>query len=288
MTGSPLGAGPRPIEGVPVGLALVRDAEVLGAEPFFHEFIAGMERTLVPLGVSVLLQVVATVSAASQRMRAWAESGQAQGAILFDLVPGDERVALVKELGLPTVVIGDPVTADGLTAVWSQDDLAMADLVAALASAGHAHVGHVAGPGQMAHTIIRRRTFEEAALRHGLKTISFEGDYSRAAGVRAIADLAELGDRPTALVFDNDVMAIGALAEAKRIGLAVPSDVSLIAWDDSALCQLADPPLSAVSHDIQAFGVLAAETLVKVLSGAAPTVVRAEPAAVVCRGSLKT
>jgi hypothetical protein len=32
-----------------VGLALVRDAEVLGAEPFFHEFIAGMERVLVPL-----------------------------------------------------------------------------------------------------------------------------------------------------------------------------------------------------------------------------------------------
>ncbi|MEO3854517.1 substrate-binding domain-containing protein [Acrocarpospora sp. B8E8] len=279
------GTATRPRAGTPVGLALVRDAEVLGAEPFFHEFIAGMERILVPLGVSVLLQVVATVRQASDRMRAWAAEGQVQGMILIDLLPGDERVALVGELGMPTVVIGDPVTAGGLPAVWTQDEVAMRDVVAALVAAGHTHLGHVAGPAEMAHTIIRRRTFDAVAAEHGVRTTTFDGDYSEAAGVRAVTTLLGIDDRPTALIFDNDVMALGALHEASRLGLAVPADLSLVAWDDSALCQLAEPPLSAVSHDVQALGEMVGETLAEILSGAAPRVITAVPATLVVRGS---
>ncbi|MBM9504211.1 LacI family DNA-binding transcriptional regulator [Actinacidiphila acididurans] len=290
MASAPAARTARPQEGTPVGLALVRDAEVLGAEPFFHEFIAGMERVLVPLGVPVLLQVVATVRQAGERMRAWARYGQVQGMILIDLLPGDERVALVKELGMPAVVIGDPETAGGLPAVWTQDDVAMRDVVAGLVGAGHTHLGHVGGPAQMAHTIIRRRTFEAVAAEHGVRTTVFDGDYSEAAGVRAIAALAASAERPTALVFDNDVMALGALHEAGRRGLAVPADLALVAWDDSALCQLAVPPLSAVGHDVQELGELVGNALAQALAEGAPAaggrVVKAAPARLVARGAL--
>ncbi|MFG1811317.1 LacI family DNA-binding transcriptional regulator [Streptomyces sp. NPDC049040] len=290
MAASPGGRTARLRQGTPVGLALVRDAEVLGAEPFFHEFIAGMERVLVPLGVPVLLQVVATVRQASERMRAWARYGQVQGMILIDLLPGDERVALVEQLGMPAVVIGDPVTAGGLPAVWTQDDVAMRDVVAALVAAGHRHLGHVGGPAQMAHTIIRRRTFESVAAEYGVRTTVFDGDYSEAAGVRAVTALGALADRPTALVFDNDVMALGALHEAGRRGPAVPADLSLVAWDDSALCQLAVPPLSAVSHDVQELGELVGNALVEALAQDVPVggarVVKAAPARLVTRGTL--
>jgi len=286
MAAVPSGRAPRLRKGTPVGLALVRDAEVLGTEPFFHEFIAGMERVLVPLGVPVLLQVVATVEQACDRMRAWARYGQVQGMILIDLLPGDERVALVKQLGMPTVVIGDPVTAGGLPTVWTQDDVAMRGVVAELVAAGHTHLGHVGGPAQMAHTIIRRRTFEAVAAQHGVRTSVFDGDYSEAAGVRAIAALATPADRPTALVFDNDVMALGALHEAGRRGLAVPADLSLVAWDDSALCQLAVPALSAVSHDVQELGELVGKALAEDVPSARARVVSAAPARLVRRGSL--
>lgn len=290
MAAAPTGRTPRPRQGAPVGLALVRDAEVLGTEPFFHEFIAGIERVLVPLGVPVLLQVVATVPQAAERMRAWARYGQVQGVILIDLLPGDERVALVKESGLPCVVIGDPETAGGLPAVWTQDDVAMRDVVAALVAAGHTHLGHVGGPAQMAHTIIRRRTFEAVAAEQGVRTTTFDGDYSEGAGVRALDALAAMADRPTALVFDNDVMALGALHEAGRRGLAVPADLSLVAWDDSALCQLAEPPLSAVGHDIQELGELVGNALAEALAEDAPPadgrVVRAAPARLVVRRTL--
>jgi DNA-binding LacI/PurR family transcriptional regulator len=285
MAAAPSVPAPALRRGTPVGVALVRDAEVLGAEPFFHELIAGMERVLMPLGVPVLLQVVATVRQAGDRMRAWARYGQVQGMILIDLLPGDERVALVERLHMPTVVIGDPVTAGGLPTVWTQDEVAMHDVVADLVAAGHTHLGHVCGPAQMAHTIIRRRTFESVAAQHGARTTLFGGDYSEAAGVRAVTRLAALADRPSALVFDNDVMALGALHEAGRLGLAVPADLSLIAWDDSALCQLAVPPLSAVSHDVQELGELVGYTLADALASTPPHTVTAPPARLIVRGS---
>lgn len=275
--------GPR--LGTPVGLALVRDAEVLGTEPFFHEFIAGMERVLVPLGVPVLLQVVPTLSEAKERMRTWVRQDQVQGLILIDLLPGDERVELVRRLRTPTVVIGDPVTARGLPAVWTQDDVAVREVVLALVAAGHTRLGHVAGPAEMAHTIIRRETFDAVAAEHGARTVAFDGDYSEAAGIRAITAAAHLPERPTALVFDNDVMALAALHEARRLGLAVPTDISLVAWDDSALCQLAEPPLSAVSHDVQGLGELVGDALMAALAGNPAQVVKAPPARLVSRGS---
>jgi DNA-binding LacI/PurR family transcriptional regulator len=273
---------------LPVGLALVRDAEVLGAEPFFPEFIAGMEQVLIPLGIPVLLQVVATVDQAIARIREWVRGEQVRAVILIDLLPGDERVRIVKESGIPAIAISDPETAEGLATVWLQDDVAMRDIVAALAATGHCHIGHVTGPGEMAHTILRRRIFTEAAEDLGLTATTFEGDYSRSSGKRAIVDLARLAERPTAVVFDNDVMALAALGEAARLGLAVPEDLSLIAWDDSAQCQLASPTLSAVSHDVQASGVLAAETLVSVLADGGAPVVLLPPAELVSRGSSNT
>ncbi|MDX5568655.1 substrate-binding domain-containing protein, partial [Streptomyces sp. ID05-04B] len=53
-------------------------------------------------------------------------------------------------------------------------------------------------------------------------------------------------------------------------GLAVPGDVSLLAWDDSQLCRLTHPTLSAMSHDVHGFGAEAARTLFGVLTGSGP------------------
>jgi DNA-binding LacI/PurR family transcriptional regulator len=80
-------------------------------------------------------------------------------------------------------------------------------------------------------------------------------------------------------------MALGALREARRRDVAVPADLSLVAWDDSALCQLAAPPLSAVSHDVQGLGELVGAAMAEVLAGAPVRVITAAPAVLVVRGS---
>ncbi|MEU2583674.1 substrate-binding domain-containing protein [Streptomyces avermitilis] len=64
-------------------------------------------------------------------------------------------------------------------------------------------------------------------------------------------------------MYDNDIRAVAGLSVAAEMGLSVPGDVSLLARDDSQLCRLTHPTLSAIamSHDVYGFGAEAARTL---------------------------
>ncbi|EFE66435.1 LOW QUALITY PROTEIN: transcriptional regulator, partial [Streptomyces viridosporus ATCC 14672] len=97
-------------------------------------------------------------------------------------------------------------------------------------------------------------------------------DFSGDAGARATRSLltAAPPERPTAIVYDNDIMAVAGLSVAAEMGLRVPDDVSLLAWDDSQLCRLTHPTLSAMSHDVHGFGADVARTLFEVITGEGP------------------
>ena len=211
------------------------------------------------------------------------------GVVLVDLQSDDERVALVRELGLPAAVIGDPSTAPGLPTVWTDDVGFAHEAVRFLAGRGHTVLGHVSGPPLLVHTQMRRSGFETEAAGRGLTVITVEGDYSQDSGRAATGQLlASTPVPPTAIVYDNDVMALGGLLTLKEQGLAVPADVSVVAWDDSAQCQLAVPALSAMSHDVGRIGELAAHAILNAMNGsAAGDVYEAPKAHIVVRDSTR-
>ncbi len=84
---------------------------------------------------------------------------------------------------------------------------------------------------------------------------------------RATRRLLSSAQRPTAVIYDNDVMAIAGLSVAQEMGLTVPGDLSIVAWDDSPLCRLVHPPLTALGRDIPAYGAHAARQLLAVVAG---------------------
>ena len=272
-----------------IGLVLARASQVLGEEPYYHEVIEGLERVLTPAGVSVLVKVVTDRAAETATYEQWSGRKLVDGVVLVDLQPDDERVALVRELGLPAAVIGDPSTAPGLPTVWTDDAGFAHEAVRFLAGRGHTVLGHVSGPPLLAHTQMRRSGFETEAAGRGLTVITVEGDYSQESG-RAATELllASAPAPPTAIVYDNDVMALGGLLTIQERGLAVPADVSVVAWDDSAQCQLAVPALSAMSHDVGRIGELAAHAILTAMRDAtAGDVYEAPKAHIVVRDSTR-
>jgi DNA-binding LacI/PurR family transcriptional regulator len=116
--------------------------------------------------------------------------------------------------------------------------------------------------------------------RAGVEAFSVTGDYTAEAGARATRALLEdAGRRPTAVIYDNDLMAVSGLGEAQRMEVSVPGELAIAAWDDSVLCRLVNPPLSALTHDVAAYGAHAARVLLERASGGDPGN-RVEPAAV--------
>ena len=101
----------------------------------------------------------------------------------------------------------------------------------------------------------------------GVEPVIVEGDYSEEAGVKLTTALLSLPEPPTAILYDNDVMAVAGLAAAVSLGVAVPVQLSLVAWDDSTLCRLASPALTTMSVDVHQFGVAVAESVLEHIDG---------------------
>jgi DNA-binding LacI/PurR family transcriptional regulator len=87
------------------------------------------------------------------------------------------------------------------------------------------------------------------------------------------------------VIYDNDVMAVAGLAAAQQTGRAVPADLSIVAWDDSPVCPLVHPPLTALTRDIVAYGTHAARLLLATIAGDQVADLHDEPARLTVRGS---
>jgi DNA-binding LacI/PurR family transcriptional regulator len=252
-----------------LGLVLARPASLLGVEPFTMKLISGIETTLATRSVALLLQVVPDHDAEVAAYRRWWAERRVDGIFLVNLLVDDKRVPVLEELGLPAVVIGGPGHHGNLPGVWSDDASAMAMVVEYLAALGHRRIARVAGPPGMLHTELRGRAFDEVAARLALESaVTLTTDYTAEQGAQVTRRLLSAASRPTAILYDNDIMAVAGTSVAREMAVDVPQDLSIVAWDDSVLCEIVHPPLTALSRDIVAYGAHAAERLLELLEGA--------------------
>ena len=269
-----------------VGLAIARPARVLGLEPFFMEFVSGIESELANRHTALLLQVVHDHHEEIATYRRWWAGRRVDGVLVVDLYVDDQRVPVLEQLGLPAVVVGGPDGLGSLPGVWSDDAAAVDAAVDYLVALGHSRIGRVAGLPELRHTQVRTEAVAAAMARHGLPYAGVvTTDYTGEEGARATRALLSRQARPTAVIYDNDVMAVAALGVAQEMGLRVPDDVSIIAWDDSPLCQLVRPALTALSRDITAYGAHAARMLLALLDTGEITTTEDTAARLVVRGS---
>lgn len=267
------------------GLVIDRPANLLGIEPWFMQFIAGIQAELSGGHTALLFSTAEDQAAEIAMYRSWWAQRRVDGVFLVDLQISDQRVPVLEELRMPAVVIGTPLGAGSLTAVWEDDAAATAAAVEYLAGIGHRRIARVTGIPRFWHTKIRTDAFAEAAQAAGIESVCVEADYTRERGAEATWTLLRGRRPPTAIVYDNDVMAISGLSAAQRLGVEVPAELSIVAWDDSPLCELVHPPLTALSRDIPAYGAHAARTLAQVVSGETVSHFQEEPPVLTLRGS---
>jgi DNA-binding LacI/PurR family transcriptional regulator len=260
-----------------VGLVLARPAATLGVDSFFLQLVSGVQEVLAERHLGLLFQVVEDVADECGVYRRWWAEHRVDGVLVVDPRTDDPRPRLLDELGLPGVVIGGAPEARhaGLSAVWADDAGAMASVVDGLHALGHRRIVHIAGLPGLAHTERRIRTLRAEAARRGLTGVeSVTTDYSDTAGAAVTRRVLTGPAPPTALIYDNDVMAVAGVAAAAELGRTVPSDVSVVAWEDSALCRMVRPWLSALSRDSVEFGRTAARELTALLDGGPARTVR--------------
>jgi DNA-binding LacI/PurR family transcriptional regulator len=250
-----------------LGLVVDRPARTLGIEPYFMQLISGIESELSSRDIALLLQVTEDKDAQQTTYRRWWAERRVDGVFVVDLAVDDERTKVLAELGMPAIVVGGPQGLAGLPGVWNDERAAVRSVVEYLVALGHRHIARVAGLPGLWHTVVREEAFEEAARDLGVTSSGGTTDYTGDAGARMTRRLLASSTPPTAIMYDNDVMAVAGLGVAAEMNIRVPDRLSIVAWDDSMLCRLVHPPLTAIGLDIAAYGAEVARRLTDLAAG---------------------
>ena len=249
------------------GLVLARPAKTLALEPFFMEFISGVESALSARSIALTIQLVESIEDEIEVYRRWFGERRVDGVLVADLRKEDPRVEELVRLGLPAVVIGGPVKNRALPAVWHDEAGVVVEAVRYVAALGHRRIARVAGVPEFVHTEQRTEGFLSATRELGLEAEVIATDYSAESGARVTRKLLSAPEPPSAIIYDSDLLAVTGLGVAQQMGFAVPDDVSIIGWDDSLISQVVHPPLTAITRDIVAYGDLAIRHLLEVIEG---------------------
>ena len=267
------------------GLIIDRPARTLGSEAFFMQLISGIQAELAQNHITLLFTMAEDQAEEIRMYRTWWAQRKVDGVFLVDLQVRDRRIRALEELGIPAVVLGTPRGSGSLPAVWQDDRAATEAVVSHLAGLGHRRIARVGGFARYWHSKLRTDSLAQVARAAGIEAVSVAADYTAEHGAEATRDLLKQPGRPTAILYDNDVMAVAGLGAAQRMGVRVPADLSIVAWDDSTLCELVHPALTALRRDIPAAGANAARMLREAVEGGQPDHFQEPPPVLLARDS---
>jgi LacI family gluconate utilization system Gnt-I transcriptional repressor len=187
-----------------------------------------------------------------------------------------ERAAAMIEAGqLPTVEIGQ-LTRQPLDMCISYSGRKAAQaMTARLGALGYRRIAFVSLPVRgNERAAERRRGFHAAMEELGLPvppSFVLEAEHGFEGGARAVAILMEGEERPEAIFFAADVMAVGALFECQRRGWTVPDDVAIASFDDLDLLRHVVPTITTLRIPREEIARRAALALLDRLDGRQPS-----------------
>lgn len=175
-----------------------------------------------------------------------------QGVILNSLQT-DARLAITLErLELPCILFQRLITGPRWDNYMCDDFQGTSEAMAHLLSLGHSKIALVEGFGFESHSVkFRKRAWENSLEAAGFKAnpaFVADGQYDPIASYRATKELLSAKERPTAIIYYSDMMALAGIRAAYDLGLEVPKDLSVIGYDNLTLDTFTVPRMTSVSQ----------------------------------------
>jgi LacI family transcriptional regulator len=232
--------------------------------PFFPEIVQSFEDTAVEHNYEILLTSTAhdpkRMESSVRRMIERRVEGVA--ILTFGMEESLLEGLLFRKVPLVFVDVGPPVAR--VSNIKINYGRGIRQAVQHLAALGHVRIAFVTGPLNLNSAVARKHAFEESLREIDMELVPelvIEGDHSIEGGIKALARLAELRERPTAIMCSNDLTAIGVIREAYEYGIPVPLELSVVGFDDVRLAQFITPPLTTIQMSQTELGRLAFKAL---------------------------
>ena len=191
------------------------------------------------------------------------------GVILTAPLSDDRHLMLqIEKRGLPFARIASMLDPGrGITISMDEYEAAL-QVTMVLLEAGHRKIGIIRGPRSHLASMRRYNGFTAAMGTKGARLdprLVVEGDFTRQSGETEGAKL--LAGSPTAIFASNDAMAQGMNEAARKAGLSLPQDLSIVGFDDDPIAARMNPPLTSIRQPLEEMGAKAFELLAANITG---------------------
>lgn len=270
-----------------VGFVIPSSTEALRTEPFWILFISGLEHELRLHDKSLLIHTEDRREVELEIYRRWSKRGVVDAVVLTDLEPDDVRVPFLQDLGLPAVLAGRPQPDLGLSYCYASDDYDMEQLLRHLYGLGLRRFARIAGDPQFLIVQERDATLAEFVSQFGLsEALTSHTTFMGEGEVRdAVREFLAAPRRPEVIIADSDLLALRALHGLHAEGVRVPDEMQVVSFDDSALCGLVSPTITALDRRPHELGRATARLVVQ--GSGEQRISRIPPAAIRSRESTR-
>lgn len=176
----------------------------------------------------------------------------------------------VADLPMAQIATGQPASFAHALAI--DDEAAAHAMTAHLIGLGHRHIGFIAGDSNQTASACRRAGYARALSEAGIEIhadLMVSGDFTYRSGLETAEALLALSPRPTAIFACNDDMAAAAIAVAHRQRLAVPEDLTVCGFDDSAMSRTIWPEITTIHQPVAEMAKQATAILAETVRGRA-------------------
>lgn len=240
--------------------------------PHVSEFLSGISERLAQDEIDILVSPISADDEVPVHRRL-AASKRVDAVVLSAPTPGDKRIELLTDLGLPFILHGRAEVE--LPHAWLDIDNegAFRRATSHLLDLGHRRIAMINGPAEQTFAIHRDKGFREALLERGIvpdPRLIAAGRFTDEIGFRHAQSFLALDTPPTAILAGSMMTALGVFRAIRSAGLTLGQDVSMIAHDDVFPYLNADnmvPSMSTTRSSIRAAGFRIGELVQQLLAG---------------------
>ena len=225
-------------------------------DSFIGQFVLGLGEGLAAEGCDLFISIASEGQSELEVIRKLVESGRADGMVLVRVTENDQRVRFLAERGTPFVTHGRMVDSD-VSYSWldTNGGAAFAEAFERLYALGHRHIALITIAEPLNARLEREAGLQRAIVDTGDPDVSLQiirQPRSHLNAIRSDIDaLLRAKERPTAIIGLFDELALIAMQEATRLGIAVPETLSVIGFDNLTAAGLASPGLSTFDQDVR-------------------------------------
>ncbi|MDP5274071.1 LacI family DNA-binding transcriptional regulator [Chengkuizengella axinellae] len=236
------------------------------ANPFFAEIARSVEDMGNELGFSVMMCSTDNNIDKESKYISLLEQKRVDGIIIATGTRNTDVLQNLLKKKLPIALIARDLPSLPVDTVLVDDYMGGYEATSHLISLGHQKISIIAEDLKVMSSKERIRGYRQALEDHGMEYDEEQihvSDFTIEGGREVAATILAENNPATAIFACNDLLAMGVIQAAREIGVEIPSDLSIIGFDNTILASLCDPPLTTIAQPIQDMGKQVVELLVK-------------------------